>query len=96
MEKSVSDFVISAIKLKAYGIRTIGTGDQYPEVNFQELGARLRENGALTTMMKYVAECVRDNKDYSIQSVWQSSQIGIETLIAMRNENARINAVTQF
>lgn len=92
MEKSVSKFVISAIKLKAYGIRTIDTGAQYPEVNFKELGERLKENGALATMMKYVAECVRDNKDYSIQSVWQSSQIGIETLIAMRNErteNAR-------
>lgn len=88
MEKSVRDFVISAIKLKAYGIRTIDTGTQYPEVNFQELGTRLRENGALETMMKYVAERVRDNKDYSIQSVWQSSQIGIETLIAMRKERA--------
>ena len=92
MEKSVSEFVISAIKLKASGIRTIETGEQYPEVNFQQLGARLKENGALATMMKYVAECVRANKDYSIQSVWQSSQTGIETLIAMRNEreeNAR-------
>lgn len=88
MEKSVSEFVFSAIKLKAYGIRTIDTGAQYPEVNFQELGARLKENGALAMMMKYVAECVRDNKDYSIQSIWQSSQIGIETLIAMRNERA--------
>lgn len=88
MEKSVSDFVASAIKLKAYGIRTIDTGTQYPAVDIQELGARLRANGALTTMMKYVAECVRDNKDYSIQSVWQSSQVGIETLIAMRNERA--------
>ena len=96
MEKSVRDFVISAIKLKAYGIRTIDIGTQYPELNFQELGARLRENGALETMMKYVAECVRDNKDYSIQSTWQSSQVGIETLIAMRNEKTRINANTQF
>ena len=96
MEKAVSDFVTSSIKLKAYGIRTIDTGIQYPEVDVQELGARLRANGALTMMMKYVAECIRDNKDYSIQSTWQSSQVGIETLIAMRNENTRRNANTQF
>ena len=88
MEKSVSDFVISAIKLKAYGIRTVETGTQYPEVDVQELGARLKQNGALASMMKYVAECIRDNKDYSIQSTWQSSQVGIETLIATRNERA--------
>ena len=90
MEKAVSDFVTSAIKLKAYGIRTIDTGIQYPEVDVQELGARLRANGALTTMMKYVAECIRDNKDYSIQNTWQSSQVGIETLIAMRKESVNV------
>lgn len=94
MEKLVSDFVISAIKLKACGIRTVGTGVQYPEVNFQELGERLKENGSLAAMMKHVAECIRDDKEYSFQSVWQSSQIGIDTLIAMRNENAHINANT--
>lgn len=82
VEKWVSDFVRTAIALKASGLRTSNDNNLFVQIDTEGLGARLKTNGGLTEMMTYVA--LADN--FSIRSTWESSEIAIQTLQEMRAE----------
>ncbi|TOY70752.1 hypothetical protein DIS12_04665 [Leuconostoc citreum] len=82
MEKWISDFVRTAIALKASGLRTSNDNNLFVQIDTEELGARLKANGGLKEMMSYVAQA--DN--FSIKSTWESSEIAIKTLKEMRAE----------
>ena len=82
MEKWISDFVRTAIALKATGLRTSNDNNLFVQIDTEELGARLKTNGGLTEMMTYVA--LADN--FSIRSTWESSPTAIKTLQEMRAE----------
>ena len=82
MDKWIGEYVKSAISLKALGVRTTDEGRSYVQIDVQELGARLKANGGLIEMMKYVEK----TSDFTIKSVWEASPIAIQTLIDMRTE----------
>ena len=82
MDKWIGEYVKSAISLKALGVRTTDEGRSYVQIDVQELGARLKENGGLVEMMKYVEK----TSDFTIKSVWEASPVSIQTLIDMRTE----------
>jgi len=82
IEKWVSDFVRTAIALKASGLRTSNDNNLFVQIDTEELGSRLKANGGLKEMMSYVAQA--DN--FSIKSTWESSEIAIKTLKEMRAE----------
>ena len=82
MEKWISDFVRTAIALKASGLRTNNDNNLFVQIDTEELGSRLKANGGLKEMMSYVAQA--DN--FSIRSTWESSEIAIKTLQEMRAE----------
>ena len=82
IEKWVSDFVRTAIALKASGLRTSNDNNLFVQIDTEELGARLKVNGGLKEMISYVAQA--DN--FSIRSTWESSPIAIKTLQEMRAE----------
>lgn len=55
MDKWIGEYVKSAISLKASGVRTTDEGHEiYVQIDVQELGARLKANGGLIEMMKYL------------------------------------------
>ncbi|WP_349521927.1 hypothetical protein [Leuconostoc citreum] len=82
MEKWISDFVRTAIDLKATGLRTSNDNNLFVQIDTEELGSRLKANGGLKEMISYVAQT--DN--FSIRSTWESSEIAIKTLQEMRAE----------
>ena len=82
MDKCIGEYVKSAISLKALGVRTTDVGRSYVQIDVQELGARLKANGGLVEMMKYVEK----TSDFTIKSVWEASPVSIQTLIDMRTE----------
>jgi len=82
MDKWIGEYVKSAISLKALGVRTTDDGRSYVQIDVQELGTRLKENGGLIEMMKYVER----TSDFTIKSVWEASPVSIQTLIDMRTE----------
>lgn len=82
MDKWIGEYVKSAISLKALGVRTTDEGRSYVQIDVQELGARLKANGGLIEMMKYVEQ----TSDFTIKSVWEASPVSIQTLIDMRAE----------
>lgn len=82
MDKWIGEYVKSAISLKALGVRTTDEGRSYVQIDVQELGARLKANGGLVEMIKYVEK----TSDFTIKSVWEASPVSIQTLIDMRTE----------
>lgn len=82
MDKWIGEYVKSAISLKALGVRTTDEGRSYVQIDVQKLGARLKANGGLVEMMKYVEK----TSDFTIKSVWEASPVSIQTLIDMRTE----------
>lgn len=82
MDKWIGEYVKSAISLKALGVRTTDEERSYVQIDVQELGARLKANGGLVEMMKYVEK----TSDFTIKSVWEASPVSIQTLIDMRTE----------
>ena len=82
MDARLVKIVESAIKLKALGAPTSKDAKRYIEIDYNELGARLKANGGLIEMMKYVER----TSEFTIKSVWEASPIAIQTLIDMRTE----------
>lgn len=82
MDARLVDVVIATIKLKALGAPTGESSQRLVEIDYNELGARLKANGALREMMAHVVS----HDEFSLQSIWESSPTAEQTLIDMRAE----------
>lgn len=82
MDARLVKVVESAIKLKALGAPTSKDAKRYIEIDYNELGARLKANGGLREMLDYV----HTHNEFTLLSIWESSPTAIQTLIDMRAE----------
>ncbi|MBZ6004073.1 hypothetical protein KII95_08630 [Leuconostoc gelidum subsp. aenigmaticum] len=85
MDKWVSDFVKTAVTVKVLSLvsnKHDKSGYKFKQADVEELGTRLKVNGGLREMMNYIAT----HAEFSINSVFESSAVAVETFQKMRAE----------
>lgn len=71
-----------AIRLKALGVKTNGSAEKYPMIDFEILKQKIISSGAYDEMVNFIYE----KKYVSIIGIWRSNIKAIKILMQMRSE----------